>query len=314
MLDIISEIIYTLKDEPEITYIGIGSFPYQINEIKDFNDDKNQLFPLFLRKQSGKTMRIIHFDNGFEYNSCLFVYKYLEYMKLKPFMKNINFDIWRNKDIEFIIIPKNITEEERYEICSHFSLRTFKTNNKVIVQEFSGRELVPSFRKFVKENYERIEDIRKNVIWDLTYGQDCTCMTKLSEYPKYYAEDGNIFNLWTYKHKEIVNLINKTKEYNPLILDIFLKYYKDVIRTHHVNYRRSIMGLCHYYQTNMYPLDSPPRKIMDYLIDEIQTVMYALQILTNKSQEDMDGFTKKMISYEKYDPHKWYSDMLLYFG
>jgi hypothetical protein len=314
MLDIINQLLYSFKNDFEITYIGIGTFPYGVQHLEEFNDDKNQLFPLFLRKQSTKSIRIIHFDNGFEYNSFEFVYKYLKFMKLNQFITNNNFEIWKNKNIEFIIVPINITEEERYEICSHISLRTFKTNNKVIVQEFSGRELVPSFRKFVKENYEKIEDIRKNVIWDLTYGQDCNCMTKISEYPKYYAEDGNIFNLWTYKHKEIVNLITKTKEYNPLILNIFLKYYKDIIRTHHVNYRRSIMGLCHLYQTNMYPLDSTPRKIMDYLIGEIETVMYALQMLTNKSQEEMDEFTKKMISYERYDPHKWYSDMLLYFG
>ena len=74
------------------------------------------------------------------------------------------------------------------------------------------------------------------------------------------------------------------------------------------------MGLCHLYQTGMYPFDCPAKKIMDYLIDEIELVMYALQILTDKTQEEMEGFTKKMISYEKYDPHKWYSDMMLYFG
>jgi len=314
MLDVIGQVLKHASDERQITYIGIGSYPYQVQYLEDFNDDKNQLFPWFMRKQTGKTMRLIHFDNGFEYNSLEFVYTYLEYMELKPFMKNNCFDSWRNKDVEFIIVSKNISEEERYDICSYFSIRTFNTDNKVIVQEFSGRELVPAFRQFIKEHPNYIQDIRRNVIWDLTYGQDCSCMTKLSQYPKYYDQNGNIFNLWTYTHKQMANLITKTKEYNPLILDVFLKYYKHVIMTHHVNYRRTIMGLCHLYQTGMYPYNCPAKKIMDYLIDEIELVMYALQILTDKTQEEMEGFTKKMISYEKYDPHKWYSDMMLYFG
>ena len=79
------------------------------------------------------------------------------------------------------------------------------------------------------------------------------------------------------------------------------------------NYRRSLIGLSHLYETTAYPHNASSKKIMTYILDEIAIVMHGLKILSNKTQEELEAYTKKLISYEMYDPHKWYSDVMLYF-
>lgn len=318
MKNIIEKLIHDSSNDPrQVTYVGIGTYPYQVNNIDNYTDDRNQMFPLFVRKASeGKSIRVINIDSGFVKENIM-GYQYLDSIGLTKVLTDNKtpYEVWRNIQIEFIIVPMDIQEEDRYHLCSQLSLQTFHTRNKIFVQEFSGRELIPSFTRFINEHRQNLMFIRWNVIWDVTYGEECSCSTKLTEYPKVLLPEGEIFNLWTYTHHDMLRMIESIKNtnFNDIVYVVFKKYYKDTIMKHHANYRRSLIGLSHLYETTAYPHNASSKKIMTYILDEIAIVMHGLKILSNKTQEELEAYTKKLISYEMYDPHKWYSDVMLYF-
>ena len=318
MNTIVEKLLHNSSNDPrEVTYVGIGSYPYQVNDLVNYNDDRNQMFPLFVRKAGeGKSIRVINIDSGFIRENVM-GYEYLTSIGLTQVLTDNKtpYEVWRNRQIEFIIIPMDIQEEDRYHLCSQLSVKTFHTTNKIFIQEFSGRELLPSFTKFINAHRQNLMFIRRNVIWDITYGEECSCSTKLTDYPKVVLSDGEIFNLWTYTHHDMLRIIQSSKNttLNNIIYVVFKKYYKDTIMKHHVNYRRSLIGLSRLYETTAYPYDASSKKIMTYILDEIELVVHGLKILTKKTQEEMEAYTKKLISYEMYDPHKWYSDVMLYF-
>lgn len=324
-MDCLSYIFFTLKminnfylDEVleftqthfrEITYLGIGSCPDEKMTLEQYTDDKNQLFPRFMQKYSKENIRLIHIDPAF--SNLDFTDKYFKSLGFEPII-GWNYLLWKTKyhRVEVLVLPISITPEERDEFCTKLSMQINEKDNKLMIQEYTGRDLVPSFRHFLKN---RSEEFRKNIIWDVTLGTQCHCNTPLSKYPKFFNPDGSIFNFWTYSTYELSEFIGKDPELDHLIKSEYLKIYKKTVMSHHLNYRRKLQNQFILNDTGMYDDSAKPREIMQVLLSEIDFTVHLLNKFGLKTDEEMNKYTYTLTNYEKYDVYKWYSDVISFF-
>ena len=90
----------------------------------------------------------------------------------------------------------------------------------------------------------------------------------------------------------------------------FYKEFRNIIDTHHVNYRRKLMGGTLLTTTFAYNESSSPNEIMEYIIKELDPMIRILFRMSSMTQIEKDSFTFKLISYKNYDPYKWYKEII----
>ena len=85
---------------------------------------------------------------------------------------------------------------------------------------------------------------------------------------------------------------------------------RNIIDTHHVNYRRKLMGGTLLTTTFAYNESSSPNEIMEYIIKELDPMIRILFRMSSMTQIEKDSFTFKLISYKNYDTYKWYKEII----
>jgi hypothetical protein len=300
---------FTQTHPRKITYLGIGSCPDEKSTLEEYTEDKNQLFPSFIQKYSKEYVRLIHIDPAF--NKLDFTDLYFKSIGFEPIV-GWNYLLWKSKfhNVEVLVLPISITPQERDEFCTKLSLQINEKNNKLFVQEYTGRDLVPSFRHFLKN---RAEEFRQNIIWDITLGMSCHCNTLLSKYPKFFHPDGTIFNFWSYSPEELSKFIGKDPALDDLIMSEYLKMYKKCVMTHHLNYRRKLQNQFILNDTGLYDDSAKPGEIMEVLLNELEPIIHLLNKFCLR-MEELNKYTYMLTNYEKYDVYKWYSDVISFFG
>ena len=315
----------TEKSKYECIYIGIGTSARKYT-LEEYDDDMNQLYPIFMRTlYKDKQKLLVHFDEQFSSkNQQSFVELYLKSNEFQ----NITSGIWYSpkQNCKAIIVSNHLSENERFDILDKISRTTLKTNAKIIAQEFTGRQLLPSFRQFFQQEFslKEKEILRNNVVWDITYGQECHCMTPLTQYKPivkdwtkskdgvvmYDKDSQDFFNIWSYSNEELINYINYSPAIDKILYEYFYKQFRKIIDTHHVNYRRKLLGESLLTSTNAYNESSSPNEIMEYIIKELDPMIRILFRMSSMTQIEKDSFTFKLISYKNYDPYKWYKEMV----
>jgi hypothetical protein len=299
------------KSKYECIYIGIGTSARKYT-LEEYDDDMNQLYPIFMRTlYKDKQKLLVHFDEQFNLNNQQeFIKLYLNSNEFQ----NITSGIWYSpkEKCKAIIVSNHLSLDERFDILNKISRTTLKTNAKIIAQEFSGRELVPSFKQFFQQEFslKEKEILRNNVVWDITYGQDCHCMTPLTQYKPIMKDSQNFFNIWSYSNEELINYINYSPGTDKILYEHFYKQFRKIIDTHHVNYRRKLLGDTLLTSTDAYNENSPPYQIMEYIIKELDPMIRILFRMSSMTQIQKDSFTFKLISYKNYDPYKWYKEII----
>lgn len=313
------------KSNYETIYVGIGTSARKLT-LEEYDDDMNQLYPIFMRTlYKDKQKLLIHFDECFKSNEQR---EFIElYLKSNEFQL-ITGGIWYSskEKCKAIIVSNHLSEDERFDILNKISRTTLKTNAKIIAQEFSGRELLSSFKRFFQQEFslKEKEILRNNVVWDITYGQNCHCMTPLTKYKPimkdwttlkdgtliYNKDSQNFFNIWSYSNEELINYINYSSEIDKILYEHFYKEFRNIIDTHHVNYRRKLLGDTLLTSTNAYNENSSPNQIMEYIIKELDPMIRILFRMSSMTQIEKDSFTFKLISYKNHDPYKWYKEII----
>jgi hypothetical protein len=120
----------------------------------------------------------------------------------------------------------------------------------------------------------------------------------------------NFFNIWSYSNEELINYINYSPATDKILYEYFYKQFRKIIDTHHVNYRRKLLGESLLTLTNAYNEKTSPNEIMEYIIKELDPMIRILFRLSSMTQIQKDSFTFKLISYKNYDPYKWYKEMV----
>jgi hypothetical protein len=135
-------------------------------------------------------------------------------------------------------------------------------------------------------------------------------MTPLTHHKPIMKDSQNFFNIWSYSNEELINYINYSPETDKILYQHFYKQFRKIIDTHHVNYRRKLLGDTLLTSTDAYNENSPPYQIMEYIIKELDPMIRILFRMSSMTQIQKDSFTFKLISYKNYDPYKWYKEII----
>ena len=138
-----------------------------------------------------------------------------------------------------------------------------RTNTKLVVQEFTGGSLTELLKATFTKTSSKAS-FKRNVLFDITYGTDCHCMTNMVKYKPLYDEKGDFINFLLYKETDIKNSIGLSPELNHLIKGYFVKQYLSVVNQQ-VDYRRRLKGDTVLFACEGYGDTSTPDEIMSYL-------------------------------------------------
>jgi len=289
--------------ERDNIYVAIGSAPHC--DIESYDDQRNQLFPPFVREMGG-TWTLIHVDPEFnDPKQQVFIntyFKRMGFVKGSPTM-------YIHPYIDALFIPTHMENTERLEFLTQITKRTIQRKKKLFVQQFIGHELYPDFEKVLKRfTNDEFDYVKQNIIWDVTYGKDCSCMTDMT-LCRPLRLGSELFNLACMTQQEVLNCIGKQPEIDNILSHVLTIKYKKYIETHHVNYRRRIMGLDVYHQTSEYDSDAQPEKIMEFICKSLYPIIEILNKLRKIPQEVYDKQLDMLNNYYLHDIHQWYSTM-----
>jgi hypothetical protein len=286
------------------TYIGIGS-KNRYSDLEKFTPEVDQILPCFLSTVPG-TIRAIHFDPYFARqhdNGFLDMY-----FKAKGFRKTDEY-MWLTPDhrIEVLVIPYSFDDNK---FLYRMIRQAIKYSTKLVVQRYTGHELVPLF----KEIYSQYSDkdkryIKNNVLFDITYGSDCHCMTNMKQYTPMLDKKGNFYNFVLYEEQEILDSIGISPNMDQLITKHYISKLSTVLNENHVNYRKAKRGEPHMFPSTKYLIDCPPQVIMDYLLSEVKSILQVLDKLGALTDEKKQIYRIYSTNYMDMDVYKWYSEM-----
>jgi hypothetical protein len=316
---------YSSVNPRDLTHIAIGSSP-RYGDMTKFIPEIDQLLPQFMLKEiktTTKTIRIIHIDE-FTERSLPFLHEYFASFSAK----NLNFthdnsegmNIWTTDDqrieIIFLFIQLNhglrVHSNPDAQNDSWFIEKMIETTldnkNQLIVQEYTGHELTDLFKMLYRAN-GRKELFKNNILFDVTYGNDCSCMTNMTIHFPRYKPDGTFYNFLLYNDKEMHEFVGIDDKINDILKVYFLKKYNHDLDFYHVNYRRKMIGTSSMYNFPNYDSLSAD-EIMKMLIEKLKPSITIFELLGfidhGKSVEINDLFN----DYKNYDMYEWRTSMM----
>jgi len=293
---------YCKANPREYTYIGIGT-KNRVDDVNAFHADIDQILPVFLNTVQ-KTIRVIHFDPYFaERYDNGFLSRY--FLK-KGFMLVDGYWISPDFRIEVIVIPENLEDDF---FLKKMMMQAVRFKSQLVVQEFTGRELIPKFKHLYSQFSDADKEyIEKNVLFDITYGTECSCVTPLTKfYP--IMKDGYFLNFALYSEEKMLEMIGTHPFMDELIKKNVLKTLSRVLNEDHVNYRKAVRGEEHLFQSTSYSYNSSPEEIMTVLLKRIRDILNILERLNALTQEKLDLFEAHSRNYRELDMYKWYTNM-----
>jgi len=297
MLDVLR---YTDANPREYTYLGIGS-KNRTNDLAKFTPDLDQILPCFL-KDVKKTIRAIHFDPAFSND-----YNFLtSYFKAKGFTNDGN--VWNSADfrIEVIICPRIFDLED--DFIRSLVTQTIQQKGQLVVQMFTGQELSNTFKKLYGQFEGRDKEyIRQNVLFDITYGTNCHCMTNMTEHAPMLDKNGKFYNFLLFNEVEMLQSIGLHPKMNKFIEIHIMKKLSTVLNEDHVNYRRAIRGEELLFRDKPYRAD--PEEIMLNLLMSVREILNILNKLGSLTEEKKALFETHSRNYRDMDMYKWYTNM-----
>ena len=314
---------------PKNTYLGIGSAPSSREKILD-EIKMDQIIPIFIIEElikDSEKWRLIHFDPQF---------KDIEFMKFyfkkKGADLGLNFyynelehcHTWTsdNERIEVFIFDKhffhgryNYNNDGNDEWFLHLlNENILMTDKKLLVQEYTGHELSELSNRLcnISSNPQKF---KKKILYDITNGEDCHCMTDLSLYRPFYDKDGNFINILLLKEEELLTILGSNPNIDTIVRKYFTKKLKEIVNINLVNYRRSLLKIGgNLFSSNHYDDYSSPSVIMEFMktkVYEMLKVFKKFNFMTpNKEILINILFTR----YSKIDPYKWQSHFNLFFN
>jgi hypothetical protein len=291
---------YVQANPREYTYLGIGS-KNRTNDLTKFTPDLDQILPCFL-KDVKKTIRVIHFDPAFSND-----YNFLSsYFKSKGFTNDGH--VWISEDfrIEVIICPQMFDFED--DFIRPLIRQTIEHKAQLVVQAYTGWELSNIFKKLYGEFEGRDKEyIRQNVLFDITYGTECHCMTNMTEHAPMLDKNGKFYNFILYNEAEILQSIGLHPRMNKLIEIHIMKKLCTVLNEDHVNYRRAIRGEELLFKNK--PYDTNPEDIMNSLLTTVREILNILNKLGSLTDDKRTLFETHSRNYRDMDMYKWYTNM-----
>ena len=276
---------HILRQEPrDFTYIGIGSCPQ-----RELNDETDQILPVFLQELKSTSIRAIHFDPMFKMDEMD------AYFKTKNIPRKSE-TTWSNGSIEIILSKEPIYHPEHDWFLKEMVDKVLEAGGRLVVQEFTGRELSDTC-KLIYTSILSKNIFRKKILFDITYGEACHCVTNMTKYKPLYDAEGNFYNFTLYSLKEMIGYIGISKQIDAIIYSYFYKEYKTILNDMHVNYRRNLMKMDN-------ATGEDPDEIMVSLQHKLKSFFPILRALVNLKEVELCALFD---NYRVYDIYKWYN-------
>lgn len=285
----------------DYTYVGIGS-KNRVHNVEEFNADMDQILPCFLQNVQGKSIRCIHFDKAFvpEQDNGFLV----NYFISKKFKQTYD-NVWLSNDsrIEVIIMPEDLLDDM---FLRKLIMLIMQFSGQLVVQMFTGRELVPMFKTI----YNRFDEdakayIKKNVLFDITYGTDCHCMTPMTQYEPLVDKNGKFYNFVLLDEVEMLKSIGVHPTMDKYIAIYFNNKLSKILNEEHVNYRKAIRGEPFLFPTPF----TTAEEIMNNLLVDVKSILNIQEKLGILTDEKRQIFSECSKNYLEIDMYKWYTTM-----
>ena len=290
--------IYTAIEYPMITYVGIGSCPHTTT-LSELTDEWDQILPMFIR---GLTAKIFHYDPEFERRQE-FMKEYFEangFTMVDPFH-------WSKDTMEVTLYPKRFEHPDDDHLLEELAEEAIRTNTKLVVQEFTGGSLTELLKATYKKTSSKV-NFKRNVLFDITYGTECHCMTNMVKYRPIYDNKGDFVNFLLYDESEIINNIGLSPELNDLIKEYFVKKYLSIVNQQ-VDYRRRLTGDTVFFACEGYGDTSTPDEIMAYLQRKMIPILDIFDSLGMMTPQKW-GITWNLFEmYRSYNIYDWNTTM-----
>jgi hypothetical protein len=307
------------ENHKDYTYIGIGSAP-RTTVLENFVSEIDQIIPVFMMdiiNNTKKSIRIINIDPEFAH--CIeFLHEYFASKNLNFYFDNSSgLNIWTSSDnrIEIIIVGENLDNDKKLLGITNFAINT---NTQLVVQKYTGASLTEIFKQVYDELSTRSEAnkkyIKKKVLFDITYGEDCHCSTNMAIYKPIYDKYGNFHNIMLYTPEELLEHRDNPKIYT-FAKNHYIRQYRNIIGEIQPDYRRKIQniplhGYKNKYDTNNVTAD----EIMKIMQDEVENILIIFGILNMINEEIQVKLSDYFMNYAHIDMYKWYTDIVNLFN
>lgn len=284
----------------DFTYLGIGSAPHEPPE--EITEIWDQIFPVFimeLLRNTTKTLRVIHFDPRFVLDD-LTRYFTLKKLKFTLISEDETGWVWSNKRIELIISKLCIYHTSEDWFLRDLAKEVLRTDGQLVVQEFSGQELGETF-KLVYSEIDLVQKklFKKKIIFDITFGEACHCMTDMSKYKPLYTPSGDFYNFTLYTSREMKEHVGVSKQIDVIIFNYFHKIYKEILDRLHLTYRRNVRKLEN-------ATDEDPDEVMMKLQSEMSELFPIFRALHALTPEKDATLQELFNNYRAHDMYTWY--------
>ena len=282
-----------------MTYVGIGSCPHATT-LQELTDEWDQILPMFIR---GLDAKIFHYDPEFERRQE-FMKTYFEdkgFTMVDPFH-------WITGTVEVTLYPKRFEHPDDDHLLEEMAEEAIKTNIKLVVQEFTGGSLTELLKATYKKT-SSTSSFKRNVLFDITYGTDCHCMTNMVKYKPLYDEKGDFINFLLYKEADIKSSIGLSPELNDLIKDYFVKQYLSIVNQQ-VDYRRRLTGDTVLFACDGYGDTSTPDEIMAYLKSKMLPLLDIFDSLGLMTSQKWGQVWNLFEMYKSYNVYDWNTMMV----
>lgn len=302
-----------LEAPHQLTYFAIGSCPHM--KLEELNDRWDQVFPLFLREHiatRGDRVRVINIDPGFTAEKCA---EYVEKrcLDLTKVDSPEKIHVWSNRRLELIFIEDYFYHENEYEgktnhdwFLEVLPSLVISQRGKLVVHEFTGTELERIAKKIYAKS-EAKQQFCDRILFDVSYGQDCSCGTDMSKYKPIYKSDGSFVNFFFDDISALIPLVGNDCYSDDLLRKFTIRSYKQGINTYHVDYRRRLRGDPAFH-TELYTSQIEADDVMDILRTHILKHLPMLKALRVIDADD--EIKTHLRDYHEYDVYKWYDFMM----
>jgi hypothetical protein len=303
----------------DFTYMGIGSAPHA-STLEDYTSKWQQILPPFLQEDytthPEKTFRVIHFDPAFK-GKQQFLQGYFESLgwglvsNLREEMSPSIFCI-RNHRMEILLVAdffyhSSYNKESDHTWFLEVLLETILRSHrqKFILQEYTGHE-IDSLYQVLSKSVSK-EKMKRQVLFDISYGTGTGCSTDLDVYKPFYDHEGNFINLLLMNSDELVRIIGQSEAIDKILRRKLYGRFMSDLNKYHVDYRRSLVGDPPLSQTYEYNHTTPSTEIMKILQRHLRDQWAPLEklgILDVASKREME---RLFLTYQTYNPYTWYT-------
>jgi hypothetical protein len=283
-----------------MTYVGIGSCPHAAT-LAELTEEWDQMVPVFIRD---KNAQIIHYDPQFANpERAAFLDQYFNARSFTKMSENS----WSLGPMTVTLHAKAIYHPEDDNILHEYAESAISTNTKLLIQEFTGTDLVLTAKKLFSQTTSR-ESFKSNVLVDMTYGTDCHCGTNMVKYKPLYTQEGNFINMLLYDESEIISYIGESTELNKLIKIYFMKKYLETVNMQ-VDYRRRLVGGTVLFPCDGYGDTSTPEQVMAYLQKKLRQLLHVFDSLGLMTRERWDTVELLFARYKIINVYDWNTKM-----